>query len=127
MKKKHVLTLLLMILIPIVFIQLRDAFDFEGLKNKKRCQQKDRAMKATVSGELVNKYEDSKNHNIRTLELKDNEGKKLISTILDADVSGLYEKLQVGDRLYKEPSRLMVIYENHIRKDSIALEFDCEQ
>lgn len=129
MKKKHIITLFLMILIPIVFFKLRDfgVFDLEGIKNQKRCMHKERAIKKILSGEIVNKYEDRKNHNIRTLEIKDSTGKSSISTILAVDVSGLFDKLKVGDYISKESSQLMVVYGSGVRKDSIVLKFDCEE
>lgn len=128
MKKKYIITLSLMILIPIVFFKLRDSgvFNLERVKNQKRCLHQEKAMKVTLTGEVVGKYEDKKNHNIRTLEIQDSIGKRYISTMLAVDVSGLYEKLNIGDKINKESNRLMVVFERGNRKDSIVLKFDCE-
>lgn len=117
-----------MVIIPFAFITLRDfgVFDLEDAKKKKRCFQMERAMNATLSGEVIGKYEDSGNHNIRTIEVLDSTGNKVVSTILAVDVSGLYDSLRVGDYIHKEQNQLIVSYQKDLQRYSMMLEFDCK-
>jgi hypothetical protein len=128
MKRKNLVTLISIFLVPIIFLWLRSLgfFNMDETLRKKRCIHQSEAMRESFRGEIVNIYEDRKNHNIRTLVIKDSSGESRVSTILAVDGSGLFDKLEVGDNISKELGQLMVIYGNDARKDSIMLKYDCE-
>lgn len=127
MKRKNLVTLISIFLVPIVFFWLRNlgVFNLEETLRKKRCIHQTEAMKASFRGEIVNLYEDKKNHNIRTLVLKDTTGQMIVSTILAVEGSGLYERLNIGDRIIKESGQLVMIVESISRIDSVTLDYDC--
>jgi hypothetical protein len=127
MKRKHIITTILVVLTPILFFWLRDigVFDLDETKRKKRCEHQKDAMKESLHGKIINKYEDEKNHNIRTIVINDTTGKVIISTILAVEGSGLYERLKIGDKVIKKPGQLVMIVESASHTDSVMLDYDC--
>lgn len=127
MKKKHALTLILMVLVPIIFFTLRDLglFKLEDVKKERRCRNEESAMEKSLHGEITDKYVDRKNHNFKTIVIGDKTGMEKTSTILATDVSGLFDKLEIGDYIVKESGSLKVVFANKIRQDSIILDYNC--
>lgn len=74
-------------------------------------------------GKVLRKFVDKKNHNNKTIIIKENESEKII--FLDADIGGVYEYISIGDNLKKNKGELFV-YINRNNLDTIFnLKFRC--
>lgn len=127
MKRKNIGIIIMMVTIPFIFIILRNMglFNLYDLKNSRRCQEKNEAKEIALKGIIVEKYEDSYNHNIRTISIKNSEGEIRNTTILAADNSTLYEIIQLGNAIKKEKGSLLVEINNGEQK--VKLNYDCKQ
>lgn len=90
------------------------------------CRREKYAINETIEGYVVDFYEDSNNHNIRTVEIKRNK-KVFKSTIFLHDQSGLYETLEIGNYLKKEKGDLNIFISNDSTSLQVKLEFNCNK
>ncbi|WP_346749927.1 hypothetical protein [Splendidivirga corallicola] len=133
MKRKNIRILILMVLMPVIFFGLKEAdilknlINLDKLKKNKRCQHQEKAASEYWDGIILEKYEDRKNHNIRTLVLKNTENRPIKITELAIDRSDLYDKLKVGDYIKKKQGELIVRVVSDSTESLTRLDYDCKE
>ncbi|MDN5199897.1 hypothetical protein QQ008_00950 [Fulvivirgaceae bacterium BMA10] len=118
---------------PVIFFGLKEAdilknlINLDKLKKNKRCQHQEKAASEYWDGIILEKYEDRKNHNIRTLVLKNTENRPIKITELAIDRSDLYDKLKVGDYIKKKQGELIVRVVSDSTESLTRLDYDCKE
>jgi len=78
-----------------------------------------------VQGSVIGKFVNNKNHNDKTVIIKDNNNQESIF-ILDADIGGVYDYIIVGDSLVKNSGELFLLVNRNNRDTIINFKFRCK-
>lgn len=116
--------LIVIFVVSALFIFIERPFEFFDSETSNQiayCRAEKRALDQDFKGVLMDKYLDSLNHNYRTIEIKSESGLKK-SWFLTMEQSGVYNKLNIGDRIVKEKGQLKITVNNK----NYNLRFNCK-
>jgi len=93
-------------------------------KNAAICNAKERALKEKFCGVVIDKFNDSINHNYETIKLRHLDS-VYSSIIFVLDNSDAFQIIEIGDSVIKKSNDLSLIIFKESNILTIELEFDC--
>lgn len=130
MNKNILLTAIIGALGLVVFLSTKYHRDVLSLsfdpKNMAICNAKARALKEGFRGIVIDKFNDSINHNYETIKMR-NLDSVFCSNIFVLDNSDAFQIIEIGDSIIKKYNDLSLIVFKKSNKITFELEFDCEK
>jgi len=124
-RKKLLYLVSILVVIGFVIGQETGLISFDSFIESRKCLSKELALDEFIDGKLIEKFLNNQNHNFETIIVESPNSKKITSTILMGDISGLFSELKIGDTIKKEKGSL----EFHVKSTDLeyvrTLEYGC--
>jgi major membrane immunogen (membrane-anchored lipoprotein) len=121
---------LIIFLLVSTFLIVAQRFDFlnlENLRKSRLCRAKQTFTEASFDGEVVSKYRDNKNHNVKTVEIRSKDLKTTKIVYLHWDHSSVFERIEKGDFLRKDLNSTQLIIISDSGTSIYELDFKCSE
>lgn len=123
MKKKYII--LMYIAFFSFFLLCISPFIKQALESN--CTAYQDFLKDSYSGIVVKKYINREQHSYKTVEIKNFSANKINVFLLDFDISGFYDKININDTIYKATGIDTVYLTNRKGKFGYILDFNCKK
>ncbi len=116
-------------IIPVSLFLVFIVFFYDGVvlnvASSNMCKAHKKAVKISLDGLLTKKYRDSNDHMVKKLEIRLADGEIVRTSFLASEVSGFFDKIELGDSIIKNEGSLDVLLFRDEKKYVYTLDYMC--